>query len=87
MLRRKEKKVRIKLEYLYITTSNCINNEITTLLYLLNSFIRRRYREIVIINNNKVYSNELFSTYVKEISTIKYMLKTFVALIERQRVL
>ena len=50
-----EKKNEKRSKYLYITiTSNYINNKITTLLCLSNSFIRRRYREIIIINNNKV---------------------------------
>ena len=76
MLRRKEKKVRNKTKYLYIiTTSNCINNEIKTLLYLLNSFTRRRRRELIIINNSKVFSGEIFSIRVNETSIIEYMLK------------
>ena len=64
------------MRYLYITTtSNCINDKITTLLYLLNSFAQRRRREIIIINNNKTHSSELSPIRVNEISTIKYMLK------------
>ena len=72
MLRRKEKKSEKRSKYLYIiTTSNCIDNKITALLCLLNSFTRRRYREVIIINNNKVHSSELISIRVNEISIIK----------------
>ena len=51
--------------------SNCINNKITTLLYLSNSLARRRRYEIIIINNNKAYSSELISIRVNEILIIK----------------
>ena len=63
-------------KYLYtITTSNCINNKITTLLCLSNSLVRQRHHEIIIINNNKIHSSELISIRVNEISIIKLMLK------------
>ena len=71
-----KKKVRIKTKYLYtITTSNCINDKITTLLYLSNSFARQRRREVIIINNNKFYSSELLSTLINETLIIKHILK------------
>ena len=71
MLRREKKKVR-KDRDIYITTaSNCINNKVTTLLCLSNSFARRRRREVITINNNKIHSNELTSIRVNEILIIK----------------
>ena len=66
------KKSEKRSKYLYtITASNCINDKATALLCLSNSFARQRLREVIIINNNKVYSSELISTRVNEISIIK----------------
>ena len=43
----RKKKVKIRTKYLYTTiTLNFINNKITTLLYLLNSFAQRRRRKL-----------------------------------------
>ena len=57
------------------TTLNCINDKVTTLLCLSNSFTQRRRREIIIINNNKAHSNKLSSTRISETLTIKHILK------------